>query len=234
MNDGANLFYFLSELRQRLIKSIFVLAFLFFILCYFSNDLYTVLAIPLLKNLPQGHGLIAINIVAPVFAPIELTFFITVFLTMPFFLYQLWGFVAPALYRHEKKLIWPLLFISVLLFYLGIAFAYFIILPILFAFVTHTAPSGVSVSPDMTEYLDFTLKLFFVSGVIFEIPIITILLVWAKVTTREQLIRVRPYIIVSAFILGMLLGPPDVLSQTLLALPMWLLFEAGILLSRFW
>jgi sec-independent protein translocase protein TatC len=189
--------------------------------------------LPLLKNLPQGHGLIATNIVAPFFVPFELTFVVSLFISVPFFLYQLWGFIAPALYQHERRLVWPLLFISTLLFYLGIAFAYFVIFPLIFGFLTQTAPRGVIVSPDISQYLDFTLKLFFIFGGIFEVPVATVLLIWSGITTRERLIKFRPYAIVSAFIIGMLLAPPDVLSQTLLAVPLWLLFEVGIFLGKF-
>lgn len=230
---NENLIRFLIELRRRLIYCVVVFIFLFLCLFYFANSLYTLLALPLLKNLPYGHGLISINIVAPFFIPMELAFFVALFIAVPYFLYQLWGFIAPALYRHEKKRVWPLLLMSSFLFYLGVAFAYFVILPILFRFMSHAVPQGINMSPDMTEYLDFTLKLFFILGVIFEIPVITILLIKSGIVTRMQLIKVRPYVIVGAFILGMLIGPPDVLSQTLLALPMWFLFESGIFLSRY-
>lgn len=233
MTENSNLLRFLVELRKRLISSLLVLSVIFFILFYFANDLYTLLAHPLLKYLPQGHGLIATDIIAPFFVPFQLTFVLAVFLSVPFFLYQLWAFIAPALYQHEKRLVWPLLFISTALFYSGVAFAYFVIFPVIFSFLTHTAPMGVMVSPDITHYLDFTLKLFFIFGAIFEVPVLTILLIWSGVTTREQLIKMRPYAIVSAFVVGMLLGPPDVLSQTLLAVPLWLLFEAGIYFSKF-
>jgi sec-independent protein translocase protein TatC len=231
---NASLLMLLMELRKRLLHCIFILMIFFAALCGFANHLYTLLARPLLKFLPHDHGLIAVNIVAPIFAPMELTFFVALFLAIPFFLYQVWRFVAPALYQREKRLIWPLLLISTLLFYLGIAFAYFIILPLLFGFIVHTVPQGVNVSPDISEYLDFTLKLFFLLGLTFEIPVITILLIWTGVVTRKQLVKMRPYIIIGAFVLSMLLGPPDVFSQTLLALPMWFLFEAGVFLSRFW
>jgi sec-independent protein translocase protein TatC len=233
-NKEAPLLGFLIELRKRLMFCLLTLTIVFFSLFYFANQLYTCLALPLLKYLPQGHGLIAINIAAPFFAPMELTLFLALCVSIPVFLYQLWKFIAPALYKHEKKFVWPLLCVSTLLFYSGVAFAYFVVLPLLFSFITHTVPSGVNVSPDMTEYLDFTLKLFTVFGVTFEIPIVTLLLIYSGIVSRKQLVKARPYVIVGAFVVGMLLGPPDVLSQTLLALPIWLLFEAGLLLSRFW
>ncbi len=222
---------FLIELRKRLIKCLSAFLLIFICLFYFANDLYTLLALPLLKNLPAGHGLIATNIIAPFFVPFELTFIIALFLAVPVFLHQLWAFVAPALYQQEKRLMWSLLFISTALFYLGVAFAYFVILPILFHFLTQTVPHGVFVSPDISQYLDFTLKFFYIFGAIFEVPVVIILLIWTGVTTRTQLIKKRPYAIVGAFIMGMLLAPPDVLSQTLLALPLWLLFEIGIFFS---
>lgn len=234
MSDSqTTLLHFLIELRKRLFYSFIALAILFVILFSFANDLYTLLALPLLKHLPQGQGLIATNIVAPFFVPFELTFVVSLFLSIPVFLYQLWAFIAPALYRHERHLVWPLLFVSTLLFYIGIAFAYFVIFPLIFKFLTQSAPRGVIVSPDISLYLDFTLKLFFTFGIIFEVPVITIVLIWTGLTSREELIRMRPYAIVAAFIIGMLLAPPDVFSQTLLAVPLWLLFEVGIFFSRF-
>jgi sec-independent protein translocase protein TatC len=155
------------------------------------------------------------------------------FLGVPVFLYQVWAFIAPALYQHEKHFIWPLLFISTILFYLGIGFAYFVVLPLLLKFFAASTPTGVALMPDMERYLDFTLKLFFSFGTIFEVPILTIILVWTGIVTRERLISLRSYVIVGAFVVGMLLGPPDVLSQTMLAVPLWLLFEVGIVLAAF-
>ncbi len=234
MSDSSSgILHFLIEFRKRLLNCLFAFTVIFFVLLYFANNLYTLLALPLLKHLPHGQGLIATNIVAPFFVPFELTFVISLFLAVPIFLYQLWAFVAPALYQRERRLVWPLLLISTLLFYAGVAFAYWIIFPILFGFFTKSAPQGVIVSPDISQYLDFALKLFFIFGVTFEVPVATILLIWTGVTTRENLIRFRPYAIVSAFVMGMLFAPPDVLSQILLAVPLWLLFEAGIILSRF-
>ncbi len=234
MNEthGAILNY-LVEFRRRVLSCLFVLMLVFLVLFYFANDLYTLLAQPLLRYLPHGQGIIATNVVAPFFVPFELTFVAALFISVPFFLYQLWAFIAPALYQHERRFVWPLLLISTALFYLGVAFAYFVIFPVLFRFLSHSAPQGVLMSPDISQYLDFTLKLFFVFGVIFEVPVITVLLVWSKLVTREKLLQSRPYVIVGAFIAGMLLAPPDVVSQTLLAVPLWLLFEIGMVLSRF-
>jgi len=231
-NQGARLLPFLIELRQRLIKCVVVFAALFAVLLYFANSLYTLLALPLLKYLPVGQGVIATNIVSPFFVPFELSFMVSLFLAVPVFLYQLWVFIAPALYQRERYVIWPLLLLSIILFYVGVLFAYFVVFPLLFSFLTHAAPRGVLVYPDMGQYLDFTLKLFFVFGCIFEVPVVTVLLVWTGVTSRKTLIHYRSYAIVGAFILGMLLAPPDVLSQILVAVPLWLLFELGIFLAR--
>lgn len=224
--------HFLVELRSRLIYSLIFLFLIFSVLLYFANQLYTFLALPLLKFLPQGH-LIATQIVSPFFVPFKLAFLASMMLGVPFFLYQLWSFIAPALYGHERRIVWPFLLTSAFLFYSGIAFAYFAIFPMLFRFLARVAPAGVMLSPDISEYLDFTTKLLLVFGCLFEIPIIMVLLVSTGVVSREKFIKMRSYAIVGAFIIGMLLAPPDVLSQTLLAIPIWLLYEAGILLSRF-
>lgn len=234
MTDQYNgLLRFLTELRKRLFICIIAVSVIFCGLCSFANDLYSLLAMPLLKKLPTGHGLISTNIVAPFFVPFEFTLIVALFLAVPIFLYQLWGFIAPALYQRERRFLWPLLFASLILFYSGVAFSYFVVFPIIFSFLTQTAPQGVMVSPDISQYLDFTLKLFFIFGSIFEVPIVTILLIWTGLITREKLISLRPYIIVGAFVIGMLIGPPDVLSQTLLAITLWILFEAGIFFSPF-
>lgn len=234
MNETtAGLITYLTEFRRRLLICLIFLLIIFLILCCFSNQIYTFLALPLLKHLPRGQSFIATDIVSPFFVPFELTWTAALFFCVPFFLYQCWAFVAPALYRRERKMIWPLLLMSILLFYMGVAFAYFIIFPILFAFLTHSAPNGVIVSPDMGQYLDFSLKLLLVFGFIFEVPVITILLISSGIVSREMFIKMRPYAIVGAFIIGMFFAPPDVMSQTLLAIPLWLLFEVGILVSHF-
>lgn len=222
---------FLIELRTKLIYSVILLLILFSILTYFANQLYSLLALPLLKFLPQGH-LIATQIVSPFFVPFKLAFWVAFLLTMPFFLYQLWTFIAPALYNKERRFIWALLLISTSLFYAGIAFAYFIVLPILFRFLSQTAPEGVILSPDITEYLDFTLHLLWVFGMLFEIPIVMNLLVSTRMVALAVFIKMRSYAIVSAFVMGMILAPPDVLSQTLMAIPICLLYELGIILSK--
>ena len=230
-NPGANALHFLVELRSRLISSLIVLFFVFSLFLYFANNLYTLLALPLLKFLPQGH-LIATQIVSPFFVPFKLAFMASVLLVVPYFLYQLWAFISPALYGHERRMIWPFIFMSTLLFYAGIAFAYFVIFPMLFHFLAHVAPEGVILSPDISEYLDFTIKLLVVFGGLFEIPMIMLMLTLTGVVTRERFIKLRSYAIVGAFIIGMLLAPPDVFSQTVLAIPIWLLYEMGIVLTR--
>src|SRR3990167_2191566 len=229
MSENSNTLHFLIELRTKLIYSLILLLILFTVLIYFANELYTLLALPLLKFLPQGH-LIATQIVSPFFVPFKLAFWTAMLLAMPFFLYQLWMFIAPALYSNERKMVWSLLFISTGLFYAGIAFAYFVILAVLFQFLSHTAPQGVVLSPDIAEYLDFTMRLLLVFGALFEIPIAMTVLVSVNVLSRDRFVKMRSYAIVAAFVIGMLLAPPDVLSQTLMAIPICLLYEIGIVL----
>lgn len=222
--------HFFKELRTRLIYSLIIFMLLLALAVYDANHLYTLLARPLLKFLPEGH-LIATQIVSPFFAPFKLAFLVAVLLTAPFFIYQLWHFIAPALYRSERKIIWPFLLVSAALFYAGITFAYFVILPMLFRFLANVAPIGVVFTPDINAYLDFTIKLLLIFGALFEIPIIMLVLVLLKVVTRAQLVKWRSYAIVAAFILGMLFAPPDVMSQTILAVPIWLLYEAGLIMT---
>jgi len=222
----------LIDLRKRLINCVAVVLVIFAVLFYFANDLYHLLAIPLLERLPEGGKLIATSIAAPFFAPFKLTLAVSFFISVPFILHQTWGFIAPALYRREKKMVIPLLSSSVLLFYAGMVFAYFIVFPLVFGFFSGTTPADVTFLPDISQYLSFSLKLFMAFGLAFEVPIITLLLIWSGVTTKEKLASKRPYVIVAAFVLGMLLTPPDVISQILLALPIWLLFELGLLMAK--
>ena len=222
----------LLELRDRLLRMLVAVLVLFLTLFPFANDLYTLVAQPLMAHLPEGTSMIATEVASPFLTPFKLSLVAAVFLAMPYILYQLWSFVAPGLYQHEKRLALPLLASSVALFYLGAAFAYFVVFPLIFAFFTGTAPEGVAVMTDISRYLDFVLTLFFAFGLAFEVPIATILMVWTGMTTPEALASKRPYIIVGAFALGMLLTPPDVISQTLLAMPMWVLFELGVVFSR--
>lgn len=224
----------LIELRNRLLRCVIAVIIVFAGLASFAQELYHLLAQPLMAVLPENSSMIATDVAAPFFAPFKLTFIVAICLAIPYVLYQVWQFVAPALYRREKRLMAPLVISSTLLFYSGIAFAYFVVFPIIFGFFTSVAPEGVTVATDISNYLDFVLKLFFAFGLSFEIPVAILLMVWTGVTTRDALAEKRPYIVVGAFILGMLLTPPDVLSQTLLAVPMWLLFELGLVLSRFY
>ncbi len=222
----------LSELRNRLIIAV-VAIFVALVAIYpFANELYHFVAQPLMKHLPEGTNMIATQVSSPFMAPFKLSLVAAIFIAIPVVLYQLWGFVAPGLYKHERRLIFPLLFMSVILFYLGALFAYYVVFPLVFGFFTAMAPEGVTVMTDITSYLDFILKMFFAFGVVFEVPILTILLVRSGITTPKKLLSKRPYVIVGAFALGMLLTPPDIFSQTLLAVPMWLLFELGVVLSR--
>jgi len=223
----------LIELRNRLLKSLSALAIVFLCLVYFANDLYAFFAAPIQALLPEGSSMIATDVAAPFFAPFKLTLVLAAFLAAPYILFQLWAFIAPALYQKEKRVAMPLFFSSVILFYAGIAFTYYVVFPIVFGFFTSVAPDGIAVTPDISSYLGFILKLFFAFGLAFEIPIATVLLVNAGITTPEALAAKRPYIFLACFVFGMLLTPPDIISQSLLAIPTWLLFELGLLFSRF-
>ena len=221
----------LVELRDRLLRIVLVVAVVFVALFPFSNKLFTELSGPLLAHMPEGTNMIAIEVASPFLIPFKLTLFLALFISIPFVLYQVWSFIAPGLYKHERRLVMPLLASSTVLFYAGAAFAYYVVFPLVFAFFTSTAPEGVAVMTDISRYLDFVLTLFFAFGAAFEVPIVTVLLVWTGMTTREGLRSKRPFIIVGAFIIGMLLTPPDVISQTLLAVPMWILFKLGVIFS---
>jgi len=223
----------LIELRDRLLRAIFAVLILFLGLAYYANPIYSYLAGPLLKHMPTGSQMIAIEVASPFLTPFKLTLVVAICLAMPYILYQVWAFIAPGLYRHERRLILPLLVASTLLFYGGIAFAYYIVFPLIFGFMTAAAPAGVTVMTDITQYLDFVLTIFIAFGIAFEVPIITIVLVWSGIISREDMVEKRPYVIVGAFAVGMVLTPPDVVSQTLLSIPIWLLFELGLLFSRF-
>lgn len=221
----------LIELRDRLLRIVLVVAVVFLALMPFSNTLFSNLSGPLTAILPEGSSMIAIDVASPFLIPFKLTLVLAVFITMPFLLYQIWAFIAPGLYKHERRLVMPLLVSSTVLFYAGAAFAYFVVFPLVFAFFTSTAPEGVSVMTDISRYLDFVLTLFFAFGAAFEVPVVVVVLVWTGMATQESLRQKRPYIIVAAFVMGMLLTPPDIISQTLLAVPVWLLFELGVYFS---
>lgn len=222
----------LIELRDRLLRVIIAILVVFLVLFSFANDLYHQLAAPLIANLPEGSTMIATGVATPFLTPFKLSLVMSVFIAMPYLLYQLWSFIAPGLYKHEKRLAMPLLFSSIILFYAGMVFAYFIVFPLMFAFFAATTPEGVAMMTDISQYLDFILKMFFAFGVAFEVPIATILLTMTGFTNPDSLTQKRPYIIVGAFVAGMLLTPPDIVSQTLLAVPIWLLFELGVIFSR--
>jgi len=222
----------LVELRARLLASLLCVLLVFCALFYFANDIYYLLAKPLLAQLPEGATMIATEVASPFLAPFKLTLLVSVAISMPYILFQAWAFVAPGLYQHEQRFAFPLLLSSSLLFYAGIAFAYFAVFPLVFGFFTTIAPQGVTVMTDISRYLDFVLKMFFAFGIAFEVPVATVLLVKTGITTPEKLSRMRAYVILGAFVAGMLLTPPDVVSQILLAVPIWLLFEIGLTLSR--
>lgn len=222
----------LLELRNRLLRMVLAVIVVFVGLIYWANDIYLLLSAPLVAHLPDTSNMIATDIISPFLTPFKMTAVLSVFIAMPFILHQAWGFISPGLYRHEKRFAYPLLFSSILLFYCGLAFAYFVVFPLAWAFLTAAGPTGIQVLPDISSYLDIVLKMFFAFGIAFEIPVATILMVWSGLTTVESLKEKRPYVIVSVFVVGMLLTPPDVISQILLAVPMWILFELGLVFAR--
>lgn len=223
----------LIELRQRLLRIVIFVLIVFCGLFYFANEIYYLVSAPLQNLLPDNSSMIAVDVISPFLTPLKLTFFVAVLISIPYILYQIWAFIAPGLYRHEKRLAVPLLASSVLLFYFGMAFAYFVVFPLLFSFVTGIGLTGVATMTDISKYLDFVLQLFFAFGFAFEIPVATVLLIHAGVISPEGLTKKRPYIVVGCFVVGMLLTPPDVFSQILLAVPMWMLFEINIFFGKF-
>tara|TARA_B100002049_G_scaffold236885_1_gene225034 strand:- start:4323 stop:5063 length:741 start_codon:yes stop_codon:yes gene_type:complete len=224
----------LIELRNRLMKALLSILLIFIGLVYFANDIYDFIAAPLIANLPSTATMIATDVTSPFIAPFKLTLFVALFAAIPMILHQVWSFIAPGLYQHEKRMLMPILASSILLFYSGIAFCYFVVLPIILGFFTSTGPDMITLAPDISSYLGFALKLFFAFGIAFEIPVAIMLLCWSGATTTKSLKEKRPYIVVGVFVIAMFLTPPDVLSQTLLALPMLLLFELGLILAAFY
>ena len=222
----------LIEFRDRVLRIFISILVIFAGLFAFSQDLYLYVSEPIREFLPASSTMIATEVASPFLTPFKLTLVLSIFAAMPYILYQVWAFVAPGLYQREKKSVLPLFFSSVLLFYGGMAFAYYVVFPLVFMFFTSIAPEGISVMPDIRSYLDFVLKLFFAFGLSFEIPIAVVILSWMGVVEPDNLAKKRPYVFVLCFVLGMLLTPPDIISQTLLAIPMWLLFEVGILFGR--
>lgn len=238
MNDSAEqdqgqpLVEHLIELRTRLLHALLAILVIFLPLFYFANDIYAYISEPLRAFMPEGTTMIATEVASPFLTPFKLTLVLSIFIGMPYILHQIWSFIAPGLYSSEKRIAAPLLVSSILLFYTGIAFAFYVVFPLVFGFFTSVAPTGVTVMTDINKYLDFVLKLFFAFGLAFEIPIATVLLIWTGATTSASLGKKRPYVIVGCFVVGMLLTPPDIISQILLAIPMWMLFEMGIIFAR--
>lgn len=223
----------LVELRNRLLRVVAFVLVVFLCAAPFANEIYTFLSGPLLQHMPENSTMIATDVASPFLTPFKLALVGSIFFSVPVILFHFWAFVAPGLYSHEKKMVLPLLVASTGLFYLGVAFAYYVVFPLVFGFLTAAAPEGVAVMTDIAKYLDFVLTLFFAFGLSFEVPIVTIVLVWTGLASPQSLADKRPYVIVGAFIVGMFLTPPDAISQTLLAVPIWLLFETGLLFSRF-
>ena len=222
----------LIEFRDRVLRCFVSVLIIFAGLFSFSNELYLYVSKPIRAYLPDNLSMIATEVASPFLTPFTLTLVLSMFAAMPYILYQAWAFLAPGLYKREKKIVLPLFFSSVLLFYGGMAFAYYVVFPLVFMFFSGIAPEGVSIMPDIRSYLDFVLKLFFAFGISFEIPIAVVILSWMGAVDPNKLAKKRPYVFVLCFILGMLLTPPDIISQTLLAIPMWLLFEIGIMFGR--
>ena len=222
----------LIELRSRLIKCLAVVLLLFLSLIYFANDIFTFVAEPMNAALPEGSSMISINPLAPLLAPLKLTFFVALLLAAPYILYQIWSFIAPGLYKNEKRVAIPLFVSSVVLFYSGIAFARYVLFPVVFPFLNSVAPDVISVAPDMNSSLSFFLSIFFAFGLAFEVPIAVFLCIWAGLVEPDTLAGKRPYVIVGCAVVAMLLTPPDVISQILLGVPMWILFEVGLWAGR--
>lgn len=231
-NGSMPLIAHLTELRTRILRCVIAVLVIFACLFYFSQEIYALVAAPLRAQLPAGASMIATGVATPFLTPFKLTLVISLFAAVPYILAQIWGFIAPGLYQHEKRIALPLLASSVLLFYGGMAFAYFVVFPIMFGFFSAVTPEGVDMMTDINQYLDFVLTIFFAFGVAFEIPVATFLLVWARVVDVKALRKSRPYVVAGCFVVGMLLTPPDVFSQTLLAIPMWFLFELGLIFSN--
>ena len=222
----------LIELRDRILKSVIAIVVLFLALFAFSNDIYTYVATPLIDALPEGSTMIAIDPTSPFFAPFKLTFYVAFLVAAPYVLFQLWSFVAPGLYQNEKTVAIPLFISSVLLFYGGVAFARYVLFGFVFAFFVSVAPEGISVAPDINSFLSFALTIFLAFGIAFEVPIAVFIFIWAGIAEPESLTEKRPYVIVACFVMGMLLTPADPFTQSMLAIPMWMLFEVGIVAGK--
>ncbi len=222
----------LIELRRSLLRSVIAIAIFFVVLFPFADEIYNFIAAPIVHAIP-GSNLIAIGVISPFLTPLKMSLILAIYIAMPYLLYQLWLFIAPALYRHEKRLILPLVISSTILFYAGLVFSFYVVFPVIFGFLASVGPDSVNFAPDIQYYLDFILKVSFAFGVAFEVPVITILLIVFGVTTPQKLKKNRSFIIIGSFVIGMVLTPPDVISQFLIAIPIWLLFEAGLVFSSF-
>ena len=232
MTHKESLASHLLELRSRLIRILICFGFLALIGIPFSSDIYTFAASPLLEILPSGSSMIATQVTSPLMAPLKLVFFLALLITMPYFFYEMWMFMSPGLYKKEKSFIAPLMLSTIFLFLSGVAFAYFIVCPIIFKFFIGVAPESISVMTDINQYMNFVIKLIFAFGIAFEIPVATFLLIKSEIVKKETLVKARPYLVIVFFVFGMLLTPPDIFSQLFLAIPMWVLFELGLLVSR--
>lgn len=233
MNPSPSFISHLIELRDRLLRAVIVFAVVLVGLLPFANQIYTLLAQPLLSKLPAGGQMIATAVTTPFFVPMKVAMLAAMVITLPHTLYQVWAFVAPGLYAHERRFIGPLVVASTVLFIAGMSFAYFAVFPVIFGFIAHTAPKGVAVMTDIGNYLDFVISLFVAFGVAFEVPIAVVVLVRLGVVDIKTLKEIRSYVIVGAFIVGAIFTPPDVVSQIMLAVPLWMLYEAGILAAGF-
>ena len=231
--EEGSLISHLVELRSRLLRSILSILIIFVCLIPFAENIFTLVATPLMNQLPNNATMIATQVASPFLTPFKMSLFVAIFLAMPIILYQLWQFVVPGLYRKEQRFAFPLLISSIALFYIGVAFSYFVVFPLMFSFFAAVAPEGVTMMTDISAYLDFIITIFFAFGLAFEVPIATVILVWSGLASREKLASWRPYVFLGAFIMGMLLTPPDAISQTLLAVPVYLLYEIGLFLLRF-
>lgn len=218
----------LLELRDRLVRAVLAILVVFLVLFPFANDLYSYIAMPLTSHLPQGSSMMAIGVISPFLTPLKLALIAAIFLSMPYLLFQVWGFIAPGLYQHEKRLAGPMLTASTILFYTGGAFAFYIVFPLVFKFMAATTPDGVQIGTDIQLYLDFVIGMFFAFGLAFQVPVLTVLLLVIGLVSPEKMRHARPYVIVGAFTVAAFITPPDVISQTLLAVPMWLMYEAGL------
>lgn len=224
----------LIELRKRIIYSIVTVMSVFITLVYFSNRIYQFFSMPLVKTLPIGSSMIATDITSPFLIPIKLTMIISIFISMPMILYQIWSFIAPALYVHERNLLFPLIILSTILFYIGMAFSYFFVFPLTFNFFSHTGPQNVLIATDINKYLNFIMRMFMIFGIAFEIPIFVTLACWTGIVKLSILKQKRPYIFILCFIFGMLLTPPDIFSQIFFAIPVYCLFEVGLFCGKFY